>query len=115
MSLIVGITAMAITIIEMIGTTPAAIVEMASDERSAITKAMIAATNVMMQKIFTAGSWMSAPSGSLIIFGVTISPAIPISAIKTMDSALHQRARRPRSQAMYSAISSASGGIMAIM
>src|SRR5207302_9456501 len=115
MSLMAGIRAMAMTIIAMMGTTPAATVDAMTEERSAITKPIIAATNVMMQKIFTAGSRTSAPSGSLIIRGVTTSPAIPISAITAMEIALQERARRPRSRETYSAISSAIGGIIAIM
>src|SRR5947209_1990841 len=116
MSLMAGINAIAITIIATIGTSPAAIVEVTSEARIAMTNAMIDATRVMMQNTFTADSCTSAPSGPLIICGVMNRPAIPISAINAIDAALHERARRPRSQEeTYSAMSSASGGIIAIM
>src|SRR4051794_752526 len=116
MSLMVGISAIAMTIIAMMGTSPAAMVDVTSELRSAITKAMIAATRVMTQNIFTAGSCTRAPSGLLIICGLTNSPPMPTIAMIAIEIALHQRTTRARSQeATYSAISSATGGIIAIM
>src|SRR4051794_8246379 len=115
MSLMVGISAMAMTIIAMMGTSPAAMVDVTSEPRTAITNAMIAATRVMTQNIFTAGGCTSAPSGPLIICGGTNRPPMPMITMIAIEIALHQRARRPRSDVTYSAISSAIGGIIAIM
>src|SRR3954470_13433546 len=116
MSLMVGMRAMAMTIIAMMGTSPAEMVDVTSEPRSAITNAMIAATRVMTQNIFTAGSCTRAPSGPLIICGVTKKPPTPMMAMIAIETALHQRTTRARSQEeTYSAISSAIGGIIAIM
>src|ERR1700692_1737157 len=126
---------MAMKTIAMIGTRPAAMVDVMSEERRAMTKAVRAARAVTMQKIFTAGSVMRAASGPLIWVGLMRRPATPIVAIRAIEIRLATRAAeplrrsgqpaavRPASRrgsgfvvcATYFAIRKASGGIMAIM